>query len=81
MASKAIILIGGPSRGTRFRPLSLDIPKPLFPLAGIPMIEHHISACSKIKDLQEVLLLGFYKEQEMKSFVESTSKKYNLRVR
>ena len=25
--TKAVILVGGPSRGTRFRPLSLDTPK------------------------------------------------------
>ena len=25
--TKAVILVGGPSRGTRFRPLSLDVPK------------------------------------------------------
>ena len=31
---KAIILIGGPQKGTRFRPLSFDVPKPLFPVAG-----------------------------------------------
>lgn len=29
--SKGIILVGGPSKGTRFRPLSFDVPKPLFP--------------------------------------------------
>ena len=34
--------------GTRFRPLSLDIPKPLFPLAGQPMVHHPISACKKV---------------------------------
>ena len=28
---KGVILVGGPSKGTEFRPLSLDIPKPLFP--------------------------------------------------
>jgi len=28
---KGVILVGGPSKGTRFRPLSLDVPKPLFP--------------------------------------------------
>jgi hypothetical protein len=27
--SKAILIVGGPSRGTRFRPLSLDVPKVL----------------------------------------------------
>ncbi|KAI5290868.1 Proteasome subunit alpha type-2 [Ascosphaera atra] len=26
-STKAVILVGGPSRGTRFRPLSLDVPK------------------------------------------------------
>lgn len=25
--AKAVILVGGPSRGTRFRPLSLDCPR------------------------------------------------------
>ena len=37
-----------PFKGTRFRPLSLDIPKPLFPVAGYPMIHHHIEAASKV---------------------------------
>ena len=34
--------------GTRFRPLSLELPKPLFPVAGYPVIYHHIEACSKV---------------------------------
>lgn len=34
--------------GTRFRPLSLNTPKPLFPLAGQPMVNHPISACKKV---------------------------------
>ena len=34
--------------GTRFRPLSLELPKPLFPIAGFPLIHHHIEACSKV---------------------------------
>jgi mannose-1-phosphate guanylyltransferase len=31
--------------GTRFRPLSLNVPKPLFLLADRPMVHHPISAC------------------------------------
>lgn len=34
--------------GTRFRPLSFNVPKPLFPLAGQPMVHHPISACKKV---------------------------------
>ncbi|MEQ2176091.1 hypothetical protein XENOCAPTIV_027551, partial [Xenoophorus captivus] len=45
---KAVILIGGPQKGTRFRPLSFEVPKPLFPVAGVPMLQHHIEACVKV---------------------------------
>ena len=37
---EAIILVGG--FGTRLRPLTLSIPKPLLPLANIPMVERMI---------------------------------------
>ncbi|XP_043807075.1 mannose-1-phosphate guanyltransferase alpha isoform X3 [Manihot esculenta] len=43
----AVIMVGGPTKGTRFRPLSFNTPKPLFPLAGQPMVHHHISACKR----------------------------------
>jgi hypothetical protein len=44
----AVIMVGGPTKGTRFRPLSLNVPKPLFPLAGQPMVHHPISACRRV---------------------------------
>jgi mannose-1-phosphate guanylyltransferase len=57
---KAVIMIGGPSKGTRFRPLSMDIPKALFPIAGQPLVANHLRACAKVQGLKEVILLGFY---------------------
>ena len=51
---KAVILIAGPQKGTRFRPLSLDLPKPLFPLAGSPMIAHHVEAAAAVPGVNEV---------------------------
>ncbi len=52
---KTVILMGGPKQGTRFRPLShLHRPKPLFPIAGVPMVNHQIEAAAKARG---VLLL------------------------
>ncbi|VDO08267.1 unnamed protein product [Haemonchus placei] len=48
MAFKAVVLVGGPQKGTRFRPLSLQLPKPLFPIAGVPLVEHHIDQLSQV---------------------------------
>uniref|UniRef100_A0A7N4UZ51 GDP-mannose pyrophosphorylase A n=1 Tax=Sarcophilus harrisii TaxID=9305 RepID=A0A7N4UZ51_SARHA len=45
-----------PPPGTRFRPLSFEVPKPLFPVAGVPMIQHHIEACAQVMGNS----LGFY---------------------
>ena len=79
---KAIILIAGQQKGTRFRPLSLGIPKPLFPVAGIPIVQHHIEALAQIESVKEVLLLGFFPASEMTGFVEDMNRLYkNLNVR
>jgi len=80
---KAVILIAGPQKGTRFRPLSLDVPKPLFPVAGLPIVQHHIEACSKVSEIKEVLILGFYPANEMAAFIEEMNSKFkeNLNIR
>lgn len=67
--------------GTRFRPLSLDIPKPLFPIGGIPIIEHHIHACSELPNLSEVLIIGSYQFTEMKAFLDEVQSKYRVNIR
>ena len=79
---KAVILIGGPQKGTRFRPLSLEVPKPLFPIAGYPMIQHHIEACAKVGGVKEILLIGFYQNNEpLTRFVRSIQQEVSLPVR
>ena len=79
---KAVILIAGPQKGTRFRPLSLDVPKPLFPLAGIPTIQHHIEALAKLSDkVKEVLLLGCYPKEDMADFINDMTKQYTIPIR
>ncbi|EPS60128.1 hypothetical protein M569_14676, partial [Genlisea aurea] len=77
----AVIMVGGPTKGTRFRPLSFNIPKPLFPLAGQPMVYHPISACKKIPNLAQIYLVGFYEEREFALFVSSISNELKVPVR
>nr|CAD7577875.1 unnamed protein product [Timema californicum] len=67
--------------GTRFRPLSLDIPKPLFPVAGLPMIQHHIEACADVPNLKEILILGYYPTSELSHFVAEMMQEYKVNVR
>ncbi|KAJ5328015.1 hypothetical protein N7541_009126 [Penicillium brevicompactum] len=80
-STKAVILVGGPSRGTRFRPLSLDVPKPLFEVAGHPIIHHCLKAVTKVPDVREVILVGYYDETVFRDFIKDASKEYpQLRI-
>ncbi|OJJ85986.1 mannose-1-phosphate guanylyltransferase [Aspergillus glaucus CBS 516.65] len=75
-STKAVILVGGPSRGTRFRPLSLDVPKPLFEVAGHPILRHCLQAVAKIPDIREVILVGYYDESVFREFIKDSAKDY-----
>ncbi|KAJ5460694.1 mannose-1-phosphate guanyltransferase [Penicillium daleae] len=75
-STKAVILVGGPSRGTRFRPLSLDVPKPLFEVAGHPIINHCLKAIAKVEDVREVILIGYYDETVFRDFIKDASTEF-----
>jgi mannose-1-phosphate guanylyltransferase len=57
-----VVLVGGPSTGTRFRPISVQFPKPLLPVAGRPMIWHIVRQAAQCPRVRTVFLLGFYDE-------------------
>ncbi|XP_029460869.1 mannose-1-phosphate guanyltransferase alpha isoform X2 [Rhinatrema bivittatum] len=79
---KAVILIGGPQKGTRFRPLSFEVPKPLFPVAGVPMIQHHIEACTKVPNMKEILLVGFHQPNEaLNKFLVAAQQEFKIPIR
>ncbi|CCF37618.1 nucleotidyl transferase [Colletotrichum higginsianum] len=77
-ATKAVILVGGPSRGTRFRPLSLDVPKPLFEVAGHPIIWHCLAAIDRVpgKEITEVLIIGYYDETVFRDFIKDAASEF-----
>ncbi|KAI6197921.1 NTP-transferase domain-containing protein [Aphelenchoides besseyi] len=80
MSLKAVIIVGGAQKGTRFRPLSLQVPKPLFPCAGQPLIEHHISQLCELKNISEIFILGFYRADEFTEFIARTRVVYGVSI-
>ncbi len=56
--------------------MSLDVPKPLFPVAGWPIIRHHVEALSKVDAVTEILVLGSYPNDEMAPFIAKMTDKY-----
>ena len=63
---EAIILVGG--LGTRLRPLTHTIPKPLLPLANIPMVERMIRNLPEVFDT--AILAVNYGLKDMKKYFE-----------
>ncbi len=54
---KAFILAGG--KGTRLRPITYEIPKPMVPIRGRPLLEHTIDLLKKYEIRDIVLSIGF----------------------
>lgn len=81
MPVNAVIIVGGPSTVTDFRPLSLYQPKPLFPIAGRPLIYHHLKALAELPDLQEVFLVGYYEASQFGPFMEQVRQELKIRIR
>lgn len=63
MARSAILLVGG--MGTRLHPLTLDTPKPMLPVAGVPFTEHQILKAREA-GIQEIVLATAFKAEIFK---------------
>jgi mannose-1-phosphate guanylyltransferase len=62
---QAVILAGG--LGTRLRPVTETVPKPMVPVAGVPYLEHQLRLLAK-QDIRDVLLLSGYLGERIEEY-------------
>ncbi len=62
---KAVIMAGG--FGTRIQPLTSSIPKPMLPVANIPIMEYNIKKLIKI-GIKDFIILLYFKPEIIKSY-------------
>ncbi|KAJ9056550.1 mannose-1-phosphate guanyltransferase [Entomophthora muscae] len=74
---KALILVGG--FGTRLRPLTLTLPKPLVEFANKPMILHQIEGLVKA-GVTDVVLAVNYRPETMVSVLKKYEEEYGIRI-
>ena len=74
---QVVILAGG--LGTRLRPVTTQIPKPMVPVAGVPYLEHQLRLLATQGFSDVVLLTGYLGEQISDYF--QTGSSLGLRLR
>jgi mannose-1-phosphate guanylyltransferase len=74
---KALILVGG--FGTRLRPLTLSVPKPLVDFANKPMILHQIEALKRA-GVNHVILAIAYQPSVMMNFLKEYEQKLDIKI-
>jgi len=62
---QAVILVGG--EGTRLRPLTLTVPKPMLPLMNRPFLEFQIDLCRR-HGIEEIVLSTAYKPEVFEEY-------------
>ena len=67
---KAVVLVGG--EGTRLRPLTLSTPKPMLPVAEVPMIERVVAHLAGHGIDEVVLSMGYRPDAFLAAFPEGT---------
>jgi mannose-1-phosphate guanylyltransferase len=65
---KAVVLVGG--EGTRLRPLTETVPKPLLPLVDRPILGHLLDHLV-VHDVREVIMSSPYLEETFHPFIEA----------
>ena len=76
MITEALILAAG--KGTRMWPLTENLPKPLLPLCGKPIIEHQIMALKNVGVKKINILIG-HRMKEISDLL-GNGKKYDVKI-
>ena len=74
VAVKAVMLVGG--MGTRLRPLTYRIPKPLVPVLGKPLMMHVIDSLPR--EVDEVIIPVSYKKELMLEYIAANPPKRKI---
>ena len=69
--NKAVVMAGG--FGTRLRPLSMNIPKPMVPIANKPMMEHIVNLLKR-NGIKDVVSLLYFQPEKITSYFEDGAK-------
>ncbi|HRP01982.1 MAG TPA: sugar phosphate nucleotidyltransferase [Candidatus Kapabacteria bacterium] len=69
--NKAVIMAGG--FGTRLRPLTMTIPKPMVSVLNVPMVEHIINLLKK-HNINDLITLLYFQPESISSYFEDGAK-------
>ena len=65
--TEAVLLVGG--QGTRLRPLTVNTPKPMLPVAGVPFTVHQITR-ARDAGVRRIVLATSYRAEVFADFIE-----------
>ena len=68
---KAVIMAGG--FGTRLRPLTANMPKPMVPMAGKPVMEYIIKLLKK-HNIDDIISILFFQSEQIEAYFASGAK-------
>ncbi len=68
---KAVIMAGG--FGTRLRPLTMTIPKPMVPIVNVPMMEHVVNLLKKYQ-IRDIVTLLYFQPEVITDYFKDGSK-------
>ncbi|RLE85963.1 MAG: NDP-sugar synthase [Thermoprotei archaeon] len=78
MVRTAVILAGG--KGTRLRPLTLSLPKPLVPVGNLPLL-HHILKLLENDGFEKVIVIVNYMGDKIREYISKIGHSLELEIR